>query len=182
AAAHFKKAWGGKVWEKGFRLTLCYNTGNDVRESFAGMLKRSVESLNPRFHVDVRGVQWSTYLDQMDQHALPVFLMGWQGGVDTHDYALPFMDSQGLFPLSQGYSDPQADALVARAVRERDPRRRAALYRRLEDRADDEAWLVPVSDLSNARVERTWVKGFVFRPAFVDMPYGSDYYDLYKAE
>ena len=32
------------------------------------------------------------------------------------------------------------------------------------------------------RVQRTWVKGFVFKPAFPDMPYNSYYYDLHKAE
>ena len=64
AEAHLRKAWGGRVWEKGFRFTMTYNTGGDTREAACQILKKGVESLNPKFRVDIRGVEWAAFLDK----------------------------------------------------------------------------------------------------------------------
>ncbi len=56
AIEHFKKAWGGQVWEKGFRTTVSYNQGNEHRRQAAELLKEGIESLNPRFHIELKGM------------------------------------------------------------------------------------------------------------------------------
>ena len=39
---HLKKAWDGMVWKRGFRMTIVYNTGNEMREAAALMLAENM--------------------------------------------------------------------------------------------------------------------------------------------
>ncbi len=54
AISHFKRAFNGDVWKKGFHFTLTYNVGAENRMAAALILKKNVESLNPKFHIDIR--------------------------------------------------------------------------------------------------------------------------------
>ena len=65
AAEEFKKAFDGELWEKGFQLTLLYNTGNDQRKTAAEILEFGIEQINPKFQIDVRGMGGPTYLDRL---------------------------------------------------------------------------------------------------------------------
>ena len=62
AAENLRKGFGGEVWDKGFRFTLTYMEGRADRALACQILKRNIEALNPKFRVDVRPVQWSTWL------------------------------------------------------------------------------------------------------------------------
>ncbi|MDD5302902.1 MAG: hypothetical protein PHS14_07290 [Elusimicrobia bacterium] len=73
------------------------------------------------------------------------------------------------------------DALIDQASRTQDEGARSALYKRMQALVDEDVPHVMLAEGVRYRAQRTWVKGFVFRPTFPDMPYGSYYYDLYKA-
>lgn len=183
AAAHFKKAWGGKVWEKGFKVAIVFNTGSAPAQSLCQMIKRNVESLNPKFRIDIRQVQWSTYLEQSQARKIPIQLGAWQADYpDPHNFVFPLLHSDGYFPTKQGYKNPVLDKLIMEAAHTLNEGKRAALYRKIQDIADDDCPTIPVADGPRYRVQRTWVKGFKFMPAFPDMPYNSYYYDLHKGE
>ncbi|MDE2491301.1 MAG: ABC transporter substrate-binding protein [Elusimicrobia bacterium] len=183
AAAHLKKAWGGKVWANGFKVTLVYNAGSAPAQALCQMIKKNVESLNPKFSIDVRMLEWSTYLAQSRERQIPLQLGAWQADYpDPHNFVFPLLDSQGYFPTQQGYKNPELDRLIEEAASTMSEPRRAALYRRIQTIADRDVPCVPVVDGPRFRVQRSWVKGFVFNPTFPDMPYGSYYYDLYKAD
>jgi peptide/nickel transport system substrate-binding protein len=85
---YLKKAWGGKVWEKGFKMTIVHNTGNEMREAAANMLAENIMSLNPKFKIDVRNVEWKDYLVAYRNYQYPIFLIGWGA-----DYADPTTSS-----------------------------------------------------------------------------------------
>lgn len=183
AAEHFRKAWGGQVWDKGFKVAIVYNAGSAPAQSICQMIKKSVEALNPKFRIDVKVVQWSTYLEQTQQRKMPIFLGAWQADYpDPHNFVFPLLHSDGYFPQQQAYKNPELDALIEEAAHTLNEAKRAALYKKIQDIADEDIPTIPISDGPRYRVQRTWVKGFVFRPAFPDMPYGSYYYDLHKAE
>jgi peptide/nickel transport system substrate-binding protein len=63
AKEEFQKAWNGKVWDKGFQVTLVYDTGNEVFQTVCEILKENIESLNPRFKIGIQGIQWPSFLD-----------------------------------------------------------------------------------------------------------------------
>jgi peptide/nickel transport system substrate-binding protein len=182
AAAHFKKAWGGRVWKKGFRFTLSSVEGSDQSIAIYQMIKRGVESLNPRFRIDLRVVQRSTSADLVRKRKSPMTLASWRADFpDPHNVAYAFMHSQGYFPWQQGWKDPEADALVERAAAEADPRKRAADYARLQAIADERVHHAPYAYVPRYRTQRTWVKGYVHRPDYPS-PQISYFYDLYKGD
>jgi len=107
AKEYFKKAWGGQVWEKGFYIEVLYNTGNVLRKTAAEMLKENIESLNPKFKIHVRAVEWPIYLKAMVKKQLPVFIIGWLADYpDPHNFVHPYMHSKGTFAAWQGYMTP----------------------------------------------------------------------------
>ncbi|MDE2510544.1 MAG: ABC transporter substrate-binding protein [Elusimicrobia bacterium] len=183
AAEHFKKAWGGQVWEKGFKVAIVFNTGSAPAQSLCQMIKKNVEALNPKFHIDIRQLQWSSYLEQTQARKVPIQLGAWQADYpDPHNFVFPLLHSDGFFPSKQGYKNPVVDKLIEEAAHTLDDAKRAVLYRKIQDIADDDVPTIAVADGPRYRVQRTWVKGFVFKPGFPDMPYNSYYYDLHKGE
>jgi peptide/nickel transport system substrate-binding protein len=182
AAEHFKKAWGGKVWEKGFKASIVYNTGSAPAQAICQMLKKNVEALNPKFHVDVRVLQWSTYLEQSQQNKLPMFTAAWAADYpDPHNFAFPMLHSAGYYPGKQGFKNAEMDALITKAVATLDEGERAKLYARLHDLWDEEVPNILIAEGYRYRAQRSWVKGYKLNPIFPDSPYNSYYYDLYKA-
>ena len=98
AAEHFKKAWGGELWDKGFKLQLLYNTGNDTRQTVMEMLKFYIESINPKFKLEVQGVQWPTYLAAQKAELLACFVIGWVADYpDPHNFIATFYASYGPY-------------------------------------------------------------------------------------
>ncbi len=182
AEEHFRKAWGGQVWEKGFKVSFVFNAGSAPSQTIAQMIKKNIEALNPKFRVDLRMIQWSTYLEQTQANKIPVFLAAWQADYpDAHNFAFPIVHSEGYYAGKQGYKNPKVDALIDEASRTQDERTRSSLYKRMQSLVDEDVPHVMLAEGVRYRAQRTWVKGFVFRPTFPDMPYGGYYYDLYKA-
>ena len=182
AAEHLKKAWGGKVWEQGFKVSIIYNTGSAPAQAICQMLKRNVEALNPKFHVDVRVLQWSTYLEQSQQGKLPMFTAAWAADYpDPHNFAFPMLHSAGYYPGKQGFANKEMDALIEKAVRVLDEGERAKLYAKLHVLWDEEVPNILIAEGWRYRAQRSWVKGYKLNPIFPDSPYNSYYYDIYKA-
>ena len=177
AQEHFKKAWGGEVWEKGFTFTITYNTGSTQRQVAAEMLKRNVESLNPKFKIDVRGVMWSSFLEKTTARQMPIWVRGWVADyADAHNFYFAFMHSDGRYAFSQGYKNPKADALVSKAVAETNPAKRAQYYRELHRIAYEDAMQIYSVHPTGLWGMRSAVKGFVDNPVYM----GLYFYPMYK--
>lgn len=181
AAEEFKAAFGGKLWEKGFKLTLLYNTGNEARKTACEILEASVESINPRFKVEVGTLQWSTYLEKLRARSLPVFFIGWNMDFpDAHNFVFPYMHSEGTYA---GYCNMEAlareefDGLIAEGISTVDPAQRQRVYYELQKRAYEKAIQLFLDERYERRVHRDWVRGFVYNPAFSA---NYDYYSLWK--
>ncbi len=181
AEEHFKKAWRGEVWEKGFRFTLTYNEGNITRQTLCQIIKVNVEGLNPKFKVDIRPVQWSTFLDASDKKMLPMFTLGWQADFpDAHNFVFPMLHSQGNYPNQQGYKNSEIDQLIEQAISETDLEKRKELYSEILALAYEDVPHLVLIDKLNPRVQRTWVKGWYHNPTFPSSPDASEFYPIYK--
>ncbi len=181
AEAHLRKAWGGKAWDKGFRFTILYNEGNQERETISLMLKRNIEKLNPKFQIDVRPVEWPSFLDAYKSSKLPIFMLGWQADFpDPHNFAFTQMHSRGDYPATQHYSNPEADKLVERAIAETDAAKRRQLYFKLQELEHEDVPHLVIDDGTRFRTDRTWVHGYVHNPIFPDSPYGAYFYTMWK--
>ncbi len=177
AEEHFKKAWGGRVWEKGFRFTMTYNIGGDVRQLACEMMKKNVESLNPKFKIDLRGLEWPAYLEKAQARKMPLFTRGWTGDYpDPHNFIFPFYHSDGRYAQSQGYSNAKMDSLIEKAVRENTAARRVSLYGQIQKLAHEETVQVYSVHPQGLYAMRDWVKGFYDNAVFM----GINFYPLKK--
>ena len=77
AVKYFQKALGGRLWETGFTVTITYNRGNQVRQIAAETIKRSVERLNPKFHIVISAILFKDFAHKLlFEDSLPLFVIG----------------------------------------------------------------------------------------------------------
>lgn len=177
ADEYFRKAYSGEVWNKGFRFTLTYNTGGDVRQLACEVLKRGIEAINPRFHVDLRGVDWPVYLEKTQNRKMPLFTRGWTGDYpDAHNFIFPFYHSKGRYAIAQAYSNPALDKQIEAAVTEISPAKRAAMYAKIQRAAYDDAVQLYTVHPRGLYAARDSLKGFYDNAVFM----GIYFYPLSK--
>jgi peptide/nickel transport system substrate-binding protein len=165
AEEYFKKAWGGKLWEVGFQLDLTYNTGNEVREQTMKLLAESLSSINPKFKVTPRSVEWATFTNQQNKKVLPIFYIGWGADFpDPHNFVYTYMYKTGLYANRCGYDIPEANKLVEQGLSESDPAKRKAIYYRLQDIWLEEVPGIMLHQPIRQQYFKDWVKGYYFHP------------------
>ena len=183
AIEEMKLAWDGKVWDTGFTFTLLYNEGNQGRKVAAEILEKNIESMNPKFHIDVRGVPWATYLGMLVTTKMPLFMIGWIADFpDPHNFVVPFCHSTGTFSGWQGDSmvamfKEKYDPLIAAAMKTNDKAERAAIYKQIQRMSYEDCYDIWIPQVNGYRVMRDWVQGYAFNPIFP----GPYYYSIYKA-
>ncbi|MFW5776748.1 MAG: ABC transporter substrate-binding protein [Spirochaetota bacterium] len=165
AAEYMRQAWDGEVWEKGFKVDLLFNTGNDVRQASVRMMAEAISSLNPKFEINVRGVEWSEYLNLNRSRSLPVFYIGWAPDYpDPDNYVYPYMHSTGTYAGRQGYNNPEVDDLIERGATSLDTDERREIYYRLQEIwIEDAPGIIPGQPLSR-RYMKDWVQGHYYNP------------------
>jgi peptide/nickel transport system substrate-binding protein len=177
AETHLRHAYQGQLWDKGFMLTLTYNTGGEVREAAAQILKKGIEKLNPKFKIDLRGVDWANFLDKGQRRLMPLFVRGWVADYpDAHNFIYAFYHSSGRYPSAQGFNDPGLDVLIEKAVSEASPAKRQALYRQVLAKGYEDCPAIFTVHPAGVYAMRQWVKGFVDNPVNL----GIYYYPLEK--
>ncbi len=124
-----KLAWDGQLWENGMYMTISYNTGNSGRQTSAEILKSNLEFLNPKFKIDVRGIQWSDFLSERRAKNLPVSIVSWiPDYADPDNYIHTFYASQGYYASDSAYSNAAIDELDNEARTSLDTAQREDLY------------------------------------------------------
>lgn len=167
ATTYFKRAWGGKLWQTGFTVPVYWNSGNVNRQKSAEILKRNIEALNPKFHVEVREAQFSAILADAAANRQSVWMGGWQADyADAHNFAQPFLASTGNYPQNTGYKNATIDRLVDQAVAETNATKRAALYKRIVQLGFTDAAIIPLYQPVVYTAQRDWVKNRVTHPLY----------------
>jgi peptide/nickel transport system substrate-binding protein len=162
----FKAAWGGQVWEKGFTLTLAYNSGNTTRKTACDILAANINALNPKFHVLVAAQEWTSYNAQWRKYLLPCFQVGWLPDyMDAHNFIVPWMATYGPFSKFQGYGSAEIDALIAKGIASTSSTERQSIYNQLSKQYYDDAPGILLVQPTGNRYFKDWVYGFFFNPA-----------------
>ena len=169
SAEYMKKAWGGKVWEKGFKMIITHNTGNEMREAAALMLAENIMSLNPKFKIEIRNVEWKDYVVQIRNYRYPIFLSGWGADyADPHNFVYPFMHSNGYYGKHMVLKNDKIDKLCDEGIENVDPKKRREIYSTLQDIWFDDAIGVPLYQQIVVRAYRDYVHGFIPNAMFTD--------------
>jgi len=181
AENHFRQAFGGALWENGFKLTLLYNTGNEPRRISAEIFKQNIENLNPKFSIEIVGRDWPTYLDEMIAGNLTMYNLGWQVDFpDPHNFVSAFMSSGGSLSAFQHYNNPIVDNLINSGIVEPDPAKRQTIYYQLQQIYYDDVPSLMLDQVVGRHVERDWVNGWYYNPIIPGTPWGGDYYPVWK--
>ena len=162
AGAYLKKAFDGELWRKGFHMVIAHNTGNEMREAAALMLAENIMSLNPKFRIEVRNVEWKDYVVQYRSFMFPIFITGWVADyADPHNFMYPFMHSRGVYARYMAYHNPAVDQMLAEGIGTTDSSVRARIYGSLQELWYREALGIPLYQQINMRAYRDWVRGYV---------------------
>ncbi len=165
AEAEFKKAFGGKLWDQGFEITITFNQGNEFRQTVAEMLKANVEALNPKFKVNTQGLQWPDYLKSARNKMLPIWPLGWVADyADPDNFIHPFYHSKGALAKRQNLNIPELDQLIEEARKTVDPNKRAEIYKKIGRLAHELAVNIPLPSQNPFIVTRDNVKGVYYNP------------------
>ncbi|MCX7905393.1 MAG: ABC transporter substrate-binding protein [Elusimicrobiales bacterium] len=177
ARYHFKKAFNGRVWDKGFRFTLTYNLGSDIRQIACEILKKEIESINPKFKIDIRGIDWALYLEKAQNKKMPIFTRGWVGDyADPHNFIFAFYHSDGRYPKTQGFSNKELDRLIEFAVKENDWKKRKEIYEKIINIANEEVYQIYTVYPYGIIALREEINGFIDNPIMM----GIYYYNISK--
>ncbi|HEC62373.1 MAG TPA: ABC transporter substrate-binding protein, partial [bacterium] len=123
----------------------------------------NVEALNSKFSIEVRPVEWATYLDELTANKLTLFILGWGADYpDPHNFVHPFMHTDGSFSAFQSYSNPAVDALIAEGIATVDPAKRQEIYYQLQAIYYEDVPSVGLYQPLERRYERDWVEGWYY--------------------
>ena len=191
AKEHFMKAWGGEVWEKGFKLTAFYIAGNTTWQSALGILQQNLSMINPKFQIEIQGVQWSAFSDLLwggEDPGAALIVCNW--GPDYSDPGGPlgaasyYLDVNGAVAgfSGSGYVDLLEDKfqpLLDEAWALVDPAEREPIYAKLQEMSYDYATSLFMWQDYTYLVERDWVHGYTHNA----ITYGAVYfYPMSKGE
>ncbi len=186
AEEHFKAAWGGEAWEKGFKFTLYWSSLVPTWEAYAQILEAGVEAINPKFQIEVQGLEWPSYID------------GWWGGLSPFGGPFPVyvlgniytstdasmvesvMASTGAFGSTLGYSAQareEFDPLLALGVQTFEAEARREIYEDLQRLCYENALVIPSHVGGNVFAMRDWVQGFYMLESWRR---GTDFYTIWK--
>ena len=170
AEEHLKKAFNGKVWEEGFKVTLVWNIPNTTRKTACEILAAGFESINPKFKVEVQGMEWATMLQKRVEGRLPMLFIGWLADyADPHNFVHPYLHSRGDFSAFTGENGralavKEFDALINAGINELNPEKRVEIYTELQKKSQEFVPHLMLYDSYERRAMRDYVKGFVFDP------------------
>ncbi|MCL4454132.1 MAG: ABC transporter substrate-binding protein [Deinococcus sp.] len=135
AAAFFRKAFGGQLWENGFVLKASYRAGSVVAQTAMEMLKASVEKLNPKFKIELTAKPWSEFLSSSRQSKEAMIILGWAPDyADPDNFIYTFYHSDGFYKPRLNFSDRVMDGLIEQARQTTDRAKRQALYSQVGNR------------------------------------------------
>lgn len=180
AAEHLKKAHGGNVWEKGFKLTVPFSAGSTHRQGALEILRANLKKINPKFKLELTSLPWAAYVGAINDKTIPISIFGILPRY-RHPYAaLSYhMLSDDFYATQDGYvelAQKKYDPLIRELGASFDDQRVKELSYRLQQFSSDDALAIFHYQVLGQVALRNWVQGYKTQ-AF---PFLVDYYDIHK--
>jgi len=136
-------------------------------EDEANEVKRQLEA-SGLFQVTLKSTEWEQYQTIYKEGAYDLWILGWFPDYpDTDDYLSPFVVDGGFF--KNGYSNPEADQLVADEQGTNDQAKRQQIFGQLQDIAASDVPFIPSWVGQNVGVYGAGMKGVedTLDPSFI---------------
>jgi peptide/nickel transport system substrate-binding protein len=166
AEEHLRAAFGGQLWEKGFKFTMLYNTGYEPRKIACLILQENLSTINSKFQVAIQPMDYGTgIIPLIKSREATAWYTGWAADYPHPDnLVVPFMASDHVFAEVQGYGYLELDELIERAFNELDPGVQKDLYYEIQERYYEDAPSIGVFQPLGRRYFTKYVQGFYFNP------------------
>lgn len=143
ATEYFKEAWDGQVWDKGFTVNVSYRAGAAAAQTGMEILKKNIETINPKFRVNIVAKEWSEIIKGSNQGSEAMVMTGWAPDyADPDNFVYTFYNSEGYYNPRINAKDEQIDTWINEARSITDTEKRNALYADIAKRAIDQAWYI----------------------------------------
>jgi peptide/nickel transport system substrate-binding protein len=167
AEALFREAG---VWDEGFSVSVITEEGN-LFALMSLVLKDSIESLNPKFKINVLAVAEAVFDDALVQEPMQYAMWAKNGdpAADPHAYFAAYIHPDGdwgtVHGMRNGYQDADKIAgLIDQGALELDVTKRAAIYAELQRLTfEDPMWLIGAQE-GIVMAYRDYVQGFAMQP------------------
>jgi len=191
ATQHFKAAFGGKLWDVGFEMSMYVSEGRTRQISAGSILQQNLARINPKFRLKVQQLSSASFREKtyrLPNPETPLAGMGW--GPDYSDPGGPlgaasyYLSSTGLVAgfSGDGYRalmKEKFDPLLEKAWKLNDPALREPIYAKLQAMSHEYATTQFLWEEITQNVTRDWLKGYVHNKIL----YGAwNFYPIYKEE
>lgn len=179
AERHFKKAFGGKLWEKGFELSVPYVLGDDLSPQVWERVAAALQKINPKFVLRPIPRTLEDFLASADKLALqmPLTWTSYEPDYpDTYNYAYVMLHGEGPMSKYTGYSNKQIDELCEEALRTPADKREELFARMDKIYAEDAPYIL----LFSANKFKAFRKGITGTESDNWLYYSSGYMDFSK--
>lgn len=140
AEQYFKQAWGGNLWKNGFVLTANYRANTPASQTAMEMLKKSIESINPKFKINIQPKQWSEMLASSKRGEEAMIIIGWAPDyADADNFMYTFYASDGFYSPRSNFKDASIDKWLKQARTTVNQAERNRLYSLVGNRAYEQA-------------------------------------------
>lgn len=143
-------------------LDLWYESSGHYESSpdIANVLKSSLEKSGV-IQVNLHGVDWPTYRNNMRAESMALFVLGWYPDyVDPDNYLYPFVNSKASW-LHSNYNSPLMDSMTEEQRATADPQKRTQLMASIQDLLVEDSPIVPLFQKSNWAISKQNVGGVV---------------------
>lgn len=169
------KAWDGKLWNQGFKMTFVYSAGSKQRQVALEILKDNLESLNPKFKMELASLPFPGYIGAIGQKTIPISLLGILPDVfDPYFSLFEHMHSAGGYAERGGYVEyakKNFDNLVETVGREYDPQKRKDASYKLQQLDYEFVPAILHYQVTENVAYRSWLKGYVPRMQPTNLDY-----------
>ena len=180
AGEYFRKAFGGKLWDKGFTFVAVYSIGRREGQYAMDMLAEGLKKINPAFNMRLHGLHEPELMEMARQHRLPIFSRSFEPDYpDYYNMAFHMMHSAGMIPGYQHYHNAEVDRLCDKTLYTEGPERAAAFAALDKMYADDAAGILLFSP-DYFKAYREGVTGVDTPPGVFEMHNFLDYYRVDK--
>ena len=165
ATQSFRQAWGGRVWNSGFTLTINYRAGTVSSQIAAEILKRNVEAINPKFRINIQARPWSEMLAASKKGEEAMFIVAWTPDyADADNFMYTFYASDGFYSPRSNYKDAQVDKWLKQARSTVNTAERSRLYSLVANRAYEQAPYIVMPAPVNYDFYRSNLRGYSYNP------------------
>jgi|GEM_PF-352952 len=158
------------VWDKGFRMTMLFNTGNTTRKVYAEILKENLAAINPKFQIEIQELPWASYLANQRAGRIPILTGGWLEDIhDPSNWFQPYTTKTGAYSKNQFLPQDLFDqfkVLLDKGVAETDVAARGKIYQEAQQLYYDQAVGIPVVLVTTHAYEQKWIQGRITNPIY----------------